>query len=244
MRKLLPLFLMLISGGMFSQTVPPPPPLFAYEIDYDGDGIVFLDLNLFTEFAVIPIHEADFETDLSGYAVEYSEWDGGPLPNQISFSNILEINHNFVYSGSGPEFNLNLLNGRYVYINITALAFDGDFDGDGIINGLEDSNGNQFCYDDDDDSDGLANFQDPQVLAITDNLSSPIILYPNPARGQIRFHSHNLIGNIKISEVNGKVVLDCQNPGENLDVSALCSGIYLVRLTSGQIISNQRLVIN
>ncbi|NMH28103.1 T9SS type A sorting domain-containing protein [Flavobacterium silvaticum] len=241
MRKLL-LVCILFCPLVHSQTVPPPPPLFAYEVDYDNDGTVWLDLELFTQFVTIPRHEDYYDIDLSGYTVQYDDFNNTILSGTVSFTQSLEMYYNFFYSG--PEYDTAMLNNTYPAIYVERLAFDGDWDTDGIINGLEDTNANGFIYDDDSDSDGIANFEDPDVLSVSSNQFKEVVIFPNPANSSLNFYAvKNQIDFVKIIDLTGKIFLQKQNPAENIDISMLSPGVYMVRLTFGDKTSDQKLVV-
>lgn len=63
------------------------------------------------------------------------------------------------------------------------------------------------------------------------NVDNTISLYPNPANSNFNIHSKDNILNIKILDVNGRIIFNQNNLNSNtsnIDVSNLKSGIYMV----------------
>jgi len=85
-----------------------------------------------------------------------------------------------------------------------------------------------------------------EVLAVNENiLIFDITIYPNPATNRILITSNN---GLKIESVNiynqlGQKVLHINEIRENIDISTLGQGIYIIELTSGELKFRQKLII-
>jgi hypothetical protein len=69
-----------------------------------------------------------------------------------------------------------------------------------------------------------------------------ILLYPNPAKDRVRILSASTIKDVVIMDVMGRGVLDL-GAAEELDLSGLSSGTYLVRVKTNTGVSTSRLVV-
>ena len=70
-------------------------------------------------------------------------------------------------------------------------------------------------------------------------------MYPNPATSQVQISSDELLDQITIRDITGKVVMVQMNPDMNqtMDVSDLASGLYIVESRKGNQISVEKLAI-
>ncbi|MFC4632501.1 T9SS type A sorting domain-containing protein [Dokdonia ponticola] len=83
---------------------------------------------------------------------------------------------------------------------------------------------------------------DPELLSVTDVNTTEISLYPNPATDVMFIESALPIQQITVYNVLGQAILTERIQNNQLDVSSLSKGIYLVKLTSDAGIFTQRLV--
>jgi hypothetical protein len=67
-------------------------------------------------------------------------------------------------------------------------------------------------------------------------------LYPNPAKDRVRILSASTIRDVVIMDVMGRGVLDL-GAAEELDLTGLSSGTYLVRVKTNTGVSTSRLVV-
>jgi hypothetical protein len=164
-------FLLIISVSTFGQimTTPQPPGCKVFwTIDEDNDGFTEFDINYYVETYFRNIALLEFGYDLSGYQLLLfpSDFDYYNNTNVIgtTYTNIV-VNSQFcslkyIYTGSGPEYPMQDL----VYYStcqvLETIPFNGDEDGDGLINSLEDLNNNRILLDDNTDGDGNLNFND------------------------------------------------------------------------------------
>ena len=77
------------------------------------------------------------------------------------------------------------------------------------------------------------------VSTATINASSMISVFPNPTAGKIElFGVEN--GTIRIFDKIGRVILEAENPGSEIDISDLATGVYFVQfIVDGQMITKR-----
>jgi pectate lyase len=82
------------------------------------------------------------------------------------------------------------------------------------------------------------------TLGIGDNIQSPkLALYPNPVNNQLNISSADQkVKNVTIYNILGAVVKNIPNEVESIDMSNLSPGTYLVKLTTDQGTSTQKIV--
>lgn len=83
------------------------------------------------------------------------------------------------------------------------------------------------------------------VVGINDQVSGQFSIYPNPAsKGYVNISS-KLSGakNISVYDVLGKQVLKSTLNGDRLDISALNSGIYLIKIEQGKASTTKKLIV-
>ena len=70
--------------------------------------------------------------------------------------------------------------------------------------------------------------------------------FPNPANSQIQIQSEEVIDELTIHDITGKVLLRTAKPSSNetVDVSGLTSGLYIIQVRVGHKISVEKLSIN
>ncbi|NMH27022.1 T9SS type A sorting domain-containing protein [Flavobacterium silvaticum] len=86
-----------------------------------------------------------------------------------------------------------------------------------------------------------------QPLSVGSNQSGHILMYPNPAKGKVFFSGISADSHITVTDLSGKQLLQ-QNPEINgnigtVDISGLSAGIYVMKLTSANQSTTQKLVI-
>lgn len=69
---------------------------------------------------------------------------------------------------------------------------------------------------------------DASIAENTEN--NKIELYPNPATSNLTISTHDIIENIQIQSVDGKVIQNIDTPSNTIDVSELPNGIYLIQV--------------
>lgn len=157
-----------------------------------------------------------------------------------------------------------------VDVNGASALFTGDINQDGVINGMDasiiDSSGQLFLFgyyliadlNGDGTVDGQdANFVDnngngihahtliPHFTLITQ--TNHDFIFPNPANNLINISStqNNLNGTLLIYSVNGSLIKSINNfeEGENIDISNLESGEYIVQLKDSERNFTQKLIV-
>jgi hypothetical protein len=117
-------------------------------------------------------------------------------------------------------------------------------DGGGPVN-LTDSNGlviystnGSYC------SGESINFKSDGVLSVEANEVIQVVLYPNPTTGLLNIQTNRSI-DIAVFDITGKKVFNASNiSNENqIDLSSLNAGLYLVKLNDGTSESTQKLII-
>lgn len=125
---------------------------------------------------------------------------------------------------------------------------DNDDDGDGVLTINEDYNGNNDPSDDDTNLNGIFDFLEEAVALGVDShgLNASISLYPNPASDVLNISnkSGDDISSIVIFSVNGALVKEIRqlNGASSISVSDLQSGVYFVKLTTGNQVVNCKLI--
>lgn len=113
---------------------------------------------------------------------------------------------------------------------VSAIDPQGDEDEDGILNADEDANGDGVLSNDDVDGDGIEDFWDPE-LGVDEVNSKLFRIYPNPATDVISIAGVDENTQVSIFDLNGRKLQQRQNT-QQIDVSNLQSGIYLVEISS------------
>ncbi len=167
-KHLLLVFFFTFYFALAQSPTPPPPGCAVYEvIDDNNDGFTDFDINYYIPY--YRTQELALGFDFSGYALLLypSQTDYYNNTNLIvgpMYSNIVANEQfcamKFIYSGSGPEYDAQILEVYFSCHKFKALPFDGDVDSDGVINTLEDLNGNHILTDHDTDGDGTPNYYD------------------------------------------------------------------------------------
>jgi hypothetical protein len=78
----------------------------------------------------------------------------------------------------------------------------------------------------------LYSFSFYEEISTIDNLELPHLeVYPNPGKNKLNIGA-NLIGDLRITDALGKVVLDQKYIGVSIDVSQVLSGVYYITLSN------------
>jgi hypothetical protein len=73
--------------------------------------------------------------------------------------------------------------------------------------------------------------------------NSKSVLYPNPAVNYFKVSSNNIIENVTVFDLNGKIMVSNNQPNGKINVESLSSGIYFVQVKSDNIISTEKLIV-
>ncbi len=153
-----------------------------------------------------------------------------------------------VLTSGGPYENnetieriINLGDGCYIF----NLYDSGNNGGNTVV--LSDS-ANTIIYDTDGDYSSLESTQfstDGIVLAITDNVFNNLVIYPNPASSILNIDNAEN-STIEVYDLLGRVLLSRTNISlrEQLNVSTLNSGTYLIRISNENKVVTDKFIIN
>ncbi len=240
-----------LSFNMRSQCATPPPPGLSpiYSIDLDNDGFTTFDVGYYIENFHRPGMEDSYGVSSSGYDVQHYGSDGqitGTLYNNIELNEFGSIH--YVYSGSGPTFDPQPPCYWPVYMQygtwLIAVPFDGDYDGDGVLNAAEDSNQNLNLMDDDDDNDGIINYMDTDVLGTIAFKELQVQILPNPVGdGILTLSAEFTIDYISAYDMQGREVFRKSKPGNQLEIGDWPAGIYIFKIESDSNSTWRKLVV-
>lgn len=86
--------------------------------------------------------------------------------------------------------------------------------------------------------------EDDATASVNDFFSSKISVYPNPANEFVKISSELEINNVEVYNLLGKRIISTAKLVDNtLNVSSLSSGVYLIKLTSGEAVASKKLII-
>ncbi|MEO1260653.1 MAG: T9SS type A sorting domain-containing protein [Bacteroidota bacterium] len=89
--------------------------------------------------------------------------------------------------------------------------------------------------------------EEPVIINFVENLNTEINwhIYPNPANGYLKIDGDIIVSNyaLKISAVNGAIVLIKKNATAEVDISALENGIYILTLENEKGVLNKKISI-
>lgn len=81
------------------------------------------------------------------------------------------------------------------------------------------------------------------TLSITDTEVIDLKVYPNPATDVLHIESNTIIDKVELYDLAGKLVLSKTNSTDLLNVSQLKSGLYVLKVYSGIMIVNRKVVV-
>jgi phosphotransferase system HPr-like phosphotransfer protein len=81
-------------------------------------------------------------------------------------------------------------------------------------------------------------------LAGTKSLSNEVVVYPNPNKGQFQLELPGAEANVEVFNISGTLILAKKvSNKETIDLGNTSKGIYLVKVTSGNTVSNKKIVV-
>jgi len=121
---------------------------------------------------------------------------------------------------------------------------DNDDDNDSVLTINEDYNGNGNPTDDDLNTNGIPDYLDNTVTGVLTNENfslNDFKVYPNPTTDYINFES-KFPFDLKIYDEKGNLVLDKQNTSNQVNISNLSTGMYLVKIDCNGIYLSKKIV--
>jgi len=97
----------------------------------------------------------------------------------------------------------------------------------------EAANNGEFPYSDWNVEDQVV-FSEDCSLGLNDIITSQITLYPNPIQDMLYINSDVAIYSIQVFNVLGRLVLEENTPIGQIDVSSFKSGVFFIKITTGQ----------
>ena len=81
-------------------------------------------------------------------------------------------------------------------------------------------------------------------LAVDENESGSLVVYPNPAKDRLTIESEEIIRQCEIYDLTGQLVKTLENDSERMEISieALPAGTYLVKLVTDSFAQTRRLI--
>lgn len=85
----------------------------------------------------------------------------------------------------------------------------------------------------------------PSTASVDDVFASKVSVYPNPANEFVTISSAVEINKVEVYNLLGKKVISTSKlNNNNLDVSTLAKGVYMMKLTSGEFVASKKLIKN
>jgi hypothetical protein len=72
--------------------------------------------------------------------------------------------------------------------------------------------------------------------------TTPLQVYPNPAKEEIFIKSDSLIKQVEIYSLTGALLLSCNNFNGKISISALPQGVYLIRVYTNEGVAVSKIV--
>ena len=81
------------------------------------------------------------------------------------------------------------------------------------------------------------------IVGLEENSLNPhLLVYPNPAQGQLTLNTTEKINNVHIIDLRGKTIMNNATSSSYVDVSGLSKGIYLIQVTTNSGVVTRRFV--
>lgn len=156
----------------------------------------------------------------------------------------------YVFNSVGGSSYVGILNANVEVLWMTFTPSDGNSAARLFINDIDPSSSDAGMMGIDARSEfntittaGLVDEFSGNVLSVQTNELLELSIYPNPASDKIYIVSNNTIDNIEVYDILGKRVITLKNVNE-MDVSKLNSGLYLLKIWTGKQVQTKKLVIN
>ncbi len=255
MKRVLLVFFVLFFGYSNAQGVQPPGSLLYSVIDEDNDGYTEFDINYFLE-TYLRNRALSFGMDLTGYQLLMfpSGMDTSNAANAIgpTFTNTVQYEQvciiTLTYTGSGPQFSASFLSNLFGAVVLVPIPYNGDQDGDGVLNFAEDLNSNRILIDNDTDGDGIFNFKDTDddgdsVLTINEDYNGN----GNPIDDDLNANSipdyldNTVTGTLGLAQNDVSQLKIYPNPTQNsITIDTILEGQVTLLDTNGRVISEYK----
>lgn len=226
-------------------------------LDADNDGYANFDIEWFVHEYTVSKALAQHGYDLSGYALQLypSETDlwadtneitGTAYANTVAFFQYTYLK--CTYTGSGPQYDESDLAYHLTCHILQTENPSIDTDQDGLSNLEEDFNANGILTDDDFDADWIPDYLDPDAR-LAQNQWAPyntLHLAPNPASSYFAVDfgaTRPAAATLQIFDLTGKTLIEQTNALDPVAVAHLGSGVYLVKIQTGDQFQTQKLII-
>ncbi len=166
-------------------------------------------------------------------AIAIYQDDAANFPNgtAVTSTNLIDA---IVY-GTDDDDDIGLLDGL-----LQTIQYDEDLNGNKDAESIQNDGFDSFCVD-------LPTLRSPNscVLGVPEMQSESIKIYPNPVtKGFVNITSNvRGIKNISIYDVLGKQIINILMHGEKLAISALRSGIYILKIEQGKTTTSKKLIV-
>ena len=204
--------------------------VFVYTSSYAPDSIMFDN--------PVDIENVDIANTVWAYKFMTGEDGSGHTFEAGDFFilSIIGINPDGTHNESPVVFDLAA--GTEIVDNWTNVDLSGLGEVKGLIFSLTTSDSwtpNYICLD---------NLKYSNIVAVDNTASQNVSIYPNPAKGIVNIENV-LITNVSVKNITGKTVYVKNNCFENeqINVSNLVSGIYLIRIDNGNQIFTKKLIV-
>lgn len=232
-----------------SRSIPAPDGCLIYAIfdnDDDPTSGVF-DIDWLSSVYVPGWSMHHYGYDLSGYTFEWHDTQYNPAQGSAYVGiNDQQIQAEVFYNGNGPTYenDIHFLYNLPLCFSLQIINRNADADNDGILNEDEDTNGNGNLLDDDQNGDWTPDYYQQNTLSVRAFATQKWTVAPNPASDVIHIKTPaDLTFNLTIRDLTGKCVLQTTTDQQTVNISGIESGIYLVRINSGNQQFEQKLII-
>ncbi len=206
-----------------------------YEIS-DVDGNFILEFDPISSTSSAPSMRVDFFIVETGYEGDGTLNESGSDRLRIYVKHFEENDEYDIINTTGSNINDLGIEGQWISGLVGLPAFQNGIETFQIVIEVRCNAGPEAFYFDNIIFDGL--------LGLSENNKNLFSLYPNPANDMVNISSKiNGDKNIVVYNVLGKQVINTNLAGERLDVSALSSGVYIVKINQEGNSSTKKLVI-
>ncbi len=152
------------------------------------------------------------------------------------------------WRGDGSSFNIDFLDadGNTLTMRIdsdTELANEPLPDGFSFLTGIGGQFDSSEPYDEGYQIFPWSPLQFSPYLSLDEIADSDVNIYPNPASGFMLIDTDERFNLLQIFDLHGRVVMEAQRPGNRINLDALSTGQYMIRLTNDEAYYTQYLYV-